>query len=392
MKSRTRVALSVILISVFSLAITSESAAEQTITIGASLGMTGPRPIAAASVPLDMALQDCIAIANQKGGINGKKLRYIMKDDQYKPDVGVRVFKELMSAAKPLAVFASGTPVALAVQPLLREQYKVLFTSTSFSAKIAFSGVSSTFVPGPTYGDQVAVALKYIARVKKGAKVALFYSNSELGKDPIPYARIVCRNLRLSLVASVTGDIKGGDHTAQIEELKRKDPDFVILHGWVGPPNAAVIKQCHDMGLKSQIVVTLWGAMKSVVEALGPDGPTFLAVSPYAYWWMDKVPAIRTIKAYTSEHHPEVQTRSLSYMVAFTAGKIFVECLKRADVAGKLTGEGAVMALQTLKDFDTGGLTPPLTIKDNRFPIARILKSNPKLGIFEPLSDWIKFY
>ncbi len=333
-----------------------------------------------------------MAIANQEGGINGKKLRYIMKDDQYKPDVGVRVFEQLMSTDNPLAVFGSGTPVALAVQPLLRDRYKVLYTSTSFSAKLAFGGLSSAFVPGPTYGDQVAVALKYIAREKKDAKVAFFYSKGPLGEDPIPYGRITCRNLRLTLVGEVTGDLKGGDHAAQIEQLKRMNPDFVILHGWVGPPNAALIKQCHDLGLKSKIIVTLWGAVKSVVEALGPDGPTFLAVSPYAYWWMEDVPAIKTIKAYTSTHYPQVKERPLNYMVAFTAGKIFVECLKRADTAGKLNGEGVTAALQSLKDFDTGGLTPPLTIKENRFPVARILRSNPKQGTFDAVTDWIKFY
>ncbi len=187
-----------------------------------------------------------------------------------------------MSADNPLAVFGSGTPVALAVQPLLRKRYKVLYTSTSFSAKLAFGGLASTFVPGPTYGDQVAVALKYIAREKKSAKVAFFHSKGPLGEDPIPYGRIVCRNLRLKLVGEVAGDFKGGDQTPQIEKLKKMNPDFVIIHGWVGPPNAVLIKQCHDLGLKSQIIVTLWGANKSVVDALGPDGPTFLAVSPYA--------------------------------------------------------------------------------------------------------------
>lgn len=368
------------------------AAAEEQITICATLPVTGPPSIAATTASLDSGFKDCVAMTNEEGGINGKKVRYFSADDQYKPDVGTRVFEDLVAKYNPLCVFGSGTPVAAAIAPLIRDRYKTLFTSTSFSAKIAFGGVPSMFVVGPTYGDQFAVALKYIAQLKKSATVAFFYSQGPFGEDPLPYGRVMCQRLKLNLVGEVPGDIKSADHTAQIEQLKRMNPDYVIMQGWVGPQNAALIKQCNDLGLKSQMVVTLWGAMESVIEALGPDGPKFLAVSPYAYWSMTDVPMIKKIKDYTAKHYPDVKQRSLDYIVAFTSCKVFVECLRKADAAGQLNPEGVTKALQSLKDLETGGLTPPLTIKDNRFPVARILRSNPTKGIFEPVSDWIQFY
>ena len=298
---------------------------------------------------LEAGIRDALGIANDEGGINGKKLRHVMQDDQYKPDVGVKVFEEIVAKYKPLCFFGSGTPVALATAPLIKDRYKILYTSTSFSAKLAVSGIPSMFVVGPTYGDQFAVALKYIAQLKKAAKVAFFYSKGPFGEDPLAYGRVMCQRLKLDLVGEVAGDIRGGDHTAQIEELKSKNPDFVIMQGWVGPSNATLIKQCRDLGLKSQFVLTLWGADKSAVEALGPDGPEFLAVSPYAYWWMDDVPMIKTIKAYTAKHYPDVNYRPLNYFVAFTAGKIFVECLRRADAAGQLNEEGVTRGFAVLK-------------------------------------------
>jgi branched-chain amino acid transport system substrate-binding protein len=129
-----------------------------------------------------------------------------------------------------------------------------------------------------------------------------------------------------------------------------------------------------------------------VVERIGPDGPKFLGVSPYAYWWMEDVPMIQKLRDFTAKNYPDVTERPLPYIVAFTAGKIFVECLRKAEAAGELNAEGLTKALKSLKDFDTGGLTPPLTIRENRFPIARVLQSNPAKGIFEPVSDWIAFY
>lgn len=377
---------------ILSFAIIQGVMAEDLITIAATLPVIGPKAITDGTPPLDAALKDCVAIANEEGGINGKKLQYVMADDQFKPDVGLRVFEDLMSKYKPLCVFGSGTPVALATMPVIRDRHQVLYTSTSFSAKLAFSGAPSMFVVGATYGDQFAVALKYIAQQKKGLKVAFFYSQGAFGEDPIPYGRIMCKRLGLELVGEVVGNIAGGDHKTQIEELKLKNPDWVILHGWINEANGPLIKQCHDLGLKSQIVTTLWGAQKNVVELLGPEGPSFLAISPYAYWWMDDVPMIKRLRAYTAKNYPDVADRPLAYIVAFTAGKIFVDCLRKADAAGQLNGEGVTKVLQSLKEFDTGGLTPPLTIRQNRFPIARVLKSNPAKGIFDPVSDWIEFY
>ena len=377
---------------ILSFAFVEAGMAQETITIGATQPLTGPKVFVNEGIPLTAAMEDCVAITNSEGGINGKKLQYAQEDDQFNPKVGFKAFETLMEKYNPLCVFGSGTGVALAVAPLIREKYRVLYSSPSMSAKIMTSGAPSLFMVGPTYGDQFAVALKYIAQQKKGKKVAFFYSKGPLGEDPIPYGRIMVKRLRLKLVGEVIGNMRGGDHSAQIEELKSKDPDWVILHGWIGPNNGPLIKQCHELGLKARIVTTLWGAQRSVVELIGKDGPKFLAVSPYAYWWMEDVPMIRKLRAYTAKNHPDVTERPLPYIVAYTAGKIFVECLRKADSAGELNADGLTKALKSLKNFDTGGLTPPLTIRENRFPIARILESNPAKGIFEPVSDWIAFY
>ena len=134
--------------------------AQQTITIGSTQPLTGPKVFIDEGIPLIAAMKDCVAMTNEEGGINGKKLQYAQEDDQFNPSVGVKAFENLMSKYNPLCVFGSGTGVALAVAPLIRERYHVLYSSPSLSAKIMSNGVPSMFVIGPTYGDQVAVALK----------------------------------------------------------------------------------------------------------------------------------------------------------------------------------------------------------------------------------------
>ena len=89
------------------------AAAEELVTVGATQPISGGPPSIVATTPmLEAGLKDCLGIANEEGGINGKKLRYVMGDDKYNGGVGKKVFEELMAEYHPLCMFGSGTPVA----------------------------------------------------------------------------------------------------------------------------------------------------------------------------------------------------------------------------------------------------------------------------------------
>ena len=98
---------------------------------------------------------------------------------------------------------------------------------------------------------------------------------------------------------------------------------------------------------------------------------------------------IKKIRDWNKTHHPDVKYRPTSYMQGFFTGLIFAECLKRADKMGQLNGEGLVKALNSIKDFDVGGLMAPVTVIDNKIPLGRVYKANVEKKIFEPVSDWI---
>lgn len=362
--------------------------AQDEIKVGAVQPITGR--FAFAGVNINAGLEDALMMANQEGGINGKKIKYIMEDGQYQLDVAIAAFKRIMSRDNPLIMYGESTGLGKAMAPEIKDRFKILYSSTSFSSELADAANNPyMFVPGPTYSDMFGVLLNYIAKQKPGAKVAFFYSDTEFGKDPIPYGRDLCKKLKLDLVAEEVAPVGAVDVTSQVLDLKRKNPDFVIFQGYVMAPVATVIKQCRDFGMKCQFMGTFWGASKMLIDNLGPLAEGYLAVNPYMYWWNEEVPMIKKIREYSQKVHPDVKYRDNSYMQAFMTGLIFVECLKRADKAGELNGEGLVKALTSLKDFDSGGLSAPFTIKNNKFPVARVWKVNVSKKIFEPASDWI---
>ncbi len=373
----------------FALMAAPPAAAEDVIKVGAVQPVTGR--FAFAGVHINQGLEDALMIANEEGGINGKKIEYIMEDGTYKVDVAVAAFKRIMARDNPIIMYGESTALGKAMAPEIKDRYKVLYSSTSFSSELADAEKNPyVFVPGPTYSDMFGILLKYIAQKEPGANVAFFYSDTEFGKDPVPYGREMCKELGLNLVAEEVAKVGGVDVASQVLDLKRKNAEYVIFQGFVLSPVPEVIKQAKDYGLKATFMGTHWGTHKMLLDKLGPLAEGYLGVMPYAFYWQDEIPMIRKIKEYNKKHHPDVEYRPSSYMQGFATGLLFIECLKRADEMGELTGDGLVNALHSLKDVDVGGLMAPVTIVDNKIPMGKVYKANVSKKIFEPISDWIR--
>jgi len=366
-----------------------EGFAADEIKVGAVQPITGL--FAFAGVQINAGLEDALMMANEEGGINGKQIKYIMEDGTYSVDKAVAAFKRIMARDNPPIMYGESTGMGKAVAPEIKDRYKVLYSSTSFSSELANAAANPyVFVPGPTYSDMFGILLKYIAKEKPGANVAFFYSDTEFGRDPVPYGREMCKKLGLNLVAEEVAKVGGVDVASQVLDLKRKKAEYVIFQGFVLSPVATVIKQARDYGLKAKFMGTHWGTHKMLLDKMGPLAEGYLGVMPYAFYYQDDIPMIKKIRAWNQKHHPKVKYRPTSYMQGFFTGLVFVECLKRADKAGDLTGDGLVKALQSIKNFDVGGLMAPITVVNNKIPMGRVYKANVSKKIFEPISDWIR--
>jgi branched-chain amino acid transport system substrate-binding protein len=366
-----------------------ECIAADEIKVGAVQPITGR--FAFAGVQINQGLEDALKMANAEGGINGKQIKYIMEDGTYNVDKAVAAFKRIMARDNPIIMYGESTGMGKAVAPEIKDRYKILYSSTSFSSELANAAANPyVFVPGPTYSDMFGILLKYIAEEKPGANVAFFYSDTEFGRDPVPYGRDICKKLGLNLVAEEVAKVGGVDVASQVLDLKRKKAEYVIFQGFVLSPVPAVIKQARDYGLKVKFMGTHWGTHKMLLDKMGPLAEGYLGVMPYAFYYQQDVPMIQKIRAWNQKHHPDVTYRPTSYMQGFFTGLVFVECLKRADKAGDLSGGGLVKALQSIKDVDVGGLMAPITVINNKIPMGRVYKADVAKKEFVPISDWIR--
>ena len=67
------------------------------------------------------------------------------------------------------------------------------------------------------------------------------------------------------------------------------------------------------------------------------------------------------------------------------------EALKRA--GNNISGEGLKNALETIRNFDSGGIAPPLTFTPTNHRgsyMFKLSRANPEKGTFESFTDWIE--
>lgn len=362
------------------------------IKVGACQPITGR--FAFAGKHLHQGLMDSLTYANELGGIKGTKFEYIYEDTGYDLKRAIASFKKIMAQDNPAIMYGESTGLGKALADQINSRYHCLYASTSFSEDLANRSKNPfIFVSGPTYAQQFGILLKYIADnpKKKGKKasVAFFYSDTEFGRDPIPFAREMAKKLGIDVVAEEVTKVGAVDVTSQLMDLKRTKPDYCIFQGYVVPPIPEVIRGAKDFGLDITFMGTFWAMSKMLLDKLGPDAEGYMGVSPYSYWYDDKASMIQTIREFNKKHHPKMTYRPNSYMQGWFTGMVFAELAEMCREKGlPITGENLAKMLPLVKDWDTKGLSGKVTFKaTNSTGVGRVYKA--KEGKFVPASDWI---
>lgn len=365
------------------------------IVIGAAQPITGV--FAFAGLQMHYGLKDFIDWKNAKGGVQGRKLRYVMEDSGFKVDQGVAIFKKIMAAEKPSFFYCDGTPLVKAITRDAVDSKHVMTSSTSLASAVAdAANVPQHFVPGATYGRLHEVLMEHIAKTWKGAdkpRIAYVYTEAEFGIDGIPAAKVRAAKLGLPIVAEVItrpGGV-GVDISTEVAKLRRAKPNIVVFQGYINAPMPEFARQMKEAGMDVEIYGTAWGLDKPAFDGLAAVGENLTGASLYAVSDED-VPMLREIRRHLATARPGTTHLSPFYLTSWFSGMVFAEIAERCLKATKpLTLENMKAALESIKGWDTGGLIGlPVDLSKHEVPVGRVIKYNPAKKAMEPAGDWIK--
>jgi branched-chain amino acid transport system substrate-binding protein len=361
------------------------------IVIGAAPPITGVFAFAGAA--LHAGLGDWIEWKNGKGGIAGRKLRYVAEDSGYKVDQAVAIFKKFVAQYKPPVFYGDSTGWAKAIAPEVSQLGSMLATGPSFSSDLADPAKAPYyFMPGPTYSGMIDILLDYIVKNARGAEkpsVAFVYSDTEFGRDPIASGKARAAKLGVPVALEIVTKPGAVDVSAEMIKLRRAKPDYVIFHGYVLAPIPEFIRQMREAGLSSRGMGTIYSMDKTTIDQMGATGAGFLGVMPYRYSFdSEKTPTMELIREFGSRK-PNNPWPTLFYTQGWLVGMIFEQVIGRTLAAKKeLTGPNMKASLESIAKWDTGGVFGvPISMKTHAIPVGRTYLVTGKS--IEPVSDWI---
>jgi branched-chain amino acid transport system substrate-binding protein len=313
----------------------------------------------------------------------------VAEDTGYKVDASVAAFNKITNQEKVSLYYGDSTGFAKTINPELDRRGSMIMAGASFASELNDpKKYPLQFMAGPDYTEMFGMLMRYIAKEKPGSKIALVYSDTEFGRDPIAPGEKLATELGLKVVEKIVTPPGSVDVSTEVLKLRRANPDFTIFHGYVMAPIPEFIQQAKQIGMKTQFMGTFWSMDNSMVQQLGENADGFMGVMPYRYYYdregnapmLDKIRQIR----------PEYQ--STPYIQGFLTAMLMTESVKRTLDAGKeLTGPNLKAALNSIKDFDTGGLIGvPISIPGNSIPVGRIYRFDGKQKQMVPASDWIR--
>jgi len=199
---------------------------KDTVTIGATFPLTGVAAPGYSEIPT--GAQAYFDYVNANGGVNGRKIKYVVRDDGYNPTTTSEVTNELVLKDQVFAMLgALGTPTHRAVVDFLNsEKVPDLFVS---SGSIQWGDDPKakpyTFGWQPDYEIEGKIIGQWVAKNMPDAKVGLFMQDDDLGVDSEKGVRRYIDKQIVKVAKYTSGNT---DVAPQIAALKASGADLVL--------------------------------------------------------------------------------------------------------------------------------------------------------------------
>ena len=352
------------------------------IVIGAYDGLTGPIPLTGSQ--MQIGWQTAVEGINAAGGINGRRLRLLIEDDQYEPSRAVAAVRKLVERDNVFLMTGLGTPTTVvAARYLERVGVPLLFPLGASARQVNQAGLKSLFMAQPAYSSQAEAVIGWMidnAGVKAPCQII---QTDPAGEDhSIGYRRAVEKR---GLPVIIEGTERGTmDFSAAVLKAKSAGCDMIYT-GMPLEASARVVTAADRLGWHPKFVGFTSQADASLIRLLGPLAEGYHAAEITLPADSD-APAMQDYLRQLKASHPDTQpTFFITY--AYAAMMLIAKAIR--ETPEPLTRKGVIATLEGWTNADgglLGSISYTATDHDGKKTLYII---EVKDGRFHKVSDWI---
>jgi branched-chain amino acid transport system substrate-binding protein len=252
--------------------------------------------------------------ANESGGIDGKKIEVISRDDAGKPGNAVRIAEELVRKDKVALIMGSFfSNVGLALTDFAKRNKVFYLAAEPLSDALVWAkGNRYTFRLRPSTYMQAAMLADEAAKnpAKRWATISPNYS---YGKDAVAAFKKVLKARRpeVEFVAEQWPALFKINAGAEIQALTRADPQ-AVFNVTFGGDLAKFVREGNLRGFfKGRFVVSLLTGEPEYLDPLKNEAPVGWLVTGYPWYAIDADAHKKFLKAYEAKYHDYPRTGSV---------------------------------------------------------------------------------
>jgi branched-chain amino acid transport system substrate-binding protein len=303
---------------------------------------------------------------NERGGINGRMINFITKDDGYNPSKTVEVVRELVEQDKVLGLFNTlGTPTNTAIHKYMNQK-KVpqLFVATGASKWGQPKKFPWTMGYQPDYHTEAVIYAKHILANIKDAKIGVLMQNDDYGKDYWEGFKEGLGKEIGRVVKHVTYETT--DPTVDSQVIQLKDSGANVFFNISIPKFAAqAIRKAADIGWKpAQYLNNVSSSVASTLKPAGFENSQGIITAlwlkdPTDKQW-DNDPEMKTWRAWMDKNMPGANQDDGNYIYAYSVSFLIEHTLKACgDV---LTHENLMKQAASIKKLRVPLLLPGILV------------------------------
>lgn len=359
-------------------------------TVGVQSG-----PLAFIGIPYFAGMEAYFKKVNDEGGVNGRKIELIKKDDEFKPDKALQAIESLIFDEKVFAIVGQlGTPGVMAARETVKEAG---IPSVYFgSGAVQLTQAGENFFPvQPNYVYEGKLMAKYAVEEFKANKIAVIYRNDDVGRNGLKgieeglkllgKANILPEEGKLAYNAGET------DFTVQVQKAKSLNPDLLIIYG-LGGGATGILKEVEKVGFDVPMLTTYSNADASFLAIAAPGAPNVIKNLHVMGWLEVTEESLKPLVEAMKKYFPDVPVNAYT-MAGWVAAETFVAGLKKA--GENLTWKGYIEAMNNLKF--TEGLAPEISYSEGvregvkKMAISKVVKDDKGNYIFKQITDFKEF-
>lgn len=302
---------------------------------------------------------------NAKGGINGRKIKYIVEDSQYQVPRHVQAVNKLLNRDQVFLMLANGgTPMNNATMPTQFEKnVPNVFPLTS--ARSMYEPLHRLkFGLASSYYDQIRSGIKYFVDNKGKKNVCAASQDTDFGRDVMDGVRdqLKASAGKASLVAETLHKPTDTDFSAAVAKLRDAKCDLVIL-GTIVRDTLQFVSAARKVGWDVDMLGQAAIYDSAVAQVAGGATEGVYTMTPVLFVAADDPRP--EVKAFADKYNKQFgHPPNFAAQIGYTAAQVTIVALTNA---GKdLNVDSFLGGLEKIKDYKDIFGSPPISFSKQK--------------------------